>query len=151
MIRTIASFFVGVCIGFGVISLCVAQSLYKCVDPQGRHSYQSAACGGRQQQVWTRAMPAVPPSRPSAAIASALDAADAKRKAPAPPVRAARAESKKSTRRARSTGAAISLHEDPDACERAREKRRKTYERLGLKRDFEISRKMDDLVYRACR
>lgn len=115
---------------------CVAQPLHKCIDTQGRHSYQSESCGDGQRTVWVRDAPAAT-AHPTGST-------------PSPPVRAARTASAKRPR-ARASGAAISLHGDPRACERAREKRRKTYERLGLTRSFKTSRRMDDLVHQACR
>jgi hypothetical protein len=45
----------------------------------------------------------------------------------------------------------ISIHRDAVACERARKARDQAYARLGLKRDFATSRKLDDRVNEACR
>ena len=135
----------GVCAGFFASAASTAQSLYKCTDPQGRNSYQSTPCSDHRQQVWTREMP-VAPAPPTASSGVATT----KRKAPVPAARSARTGGGK-TPRPRNGGAVISLHGDPVACEKAKERRRKTYEKLGLKRNFETSRKMDDLVYDACR
>jgi hypothetical protein len=138
----------GACAGFFASAASTAQSLYKCADPQGRSSYQSTPCSDHGQQVWAREMPVA--STPSPAPPTASGAATTKPKAPVPASRSARSGGRK-TSRPRNDGAVISLHGDPVACEKAKERRRKTYEKLGLKRNFETSRKMDDLVYDACR
>lgn len=126
----------------------MAQSLYKCTDPQGHNSYQSESCSGHQQQAWTRDMPVASPSSRSLPVAA--EAISAKRKTPASLNRTVRSGGRKSSRPGNG-GAVISLHSDPAACEKAKERRRKTYEKAGLKRNFETSRKMDDLVHQACR
>ena len=136
---------VGVCAGIFASAGGKAQSLYKCTDPQGRNSYQSVACDGHQQQAWARDMPVASSPPPNA-----VERVGTKKKAQATATRTARGEGRRSSP-PRGGGAAISLHADPVACERAKEKRRRTYEKLGLKRSFETSRRMDDLVYQACR
>lgn len=137
----------GVCAGVFASAGGTAQSLYKCTDPQGRNSYQSVPCDGHQQQAWERNMPVA--SSPPPALPNAAERVGAKKKAQATATPAVRGSRRSSP--VRGDGAAISLHNDPAACERAKEKRRRTYENLGLKRNFETSRKMDDLVYQACR
>jgi hypothetical protein len=139
---------VGVCAGIFASAGGMAQSLYKCTDPQGRNSYQSVACDGHQQQAWARDMAVA--SSPAPAPPNAVDRVGAKTKAQTTATRTARGEGRRSSPPP-GGGAAISLHADPAACERAKEKRRRTYEKLGLKRSFETSRRMDDLVYQACR
>ena len=140
---------VGACAGFFASAASTAQSLYKCTDPQGRNSYQSTPCDGHRQQVWARELPVASTPLPSPPP-TASGAATTKRKTPPTAARSARSGGRK-TSRSRNDGAVISLHGDPVACEKAKERRRKTYEKLGLKRNFETSRKMDDLVYDACR
>ncbi|HEY4529761.1 MAG TPA: hypothetical protein VIG97_05455 [Luteimonas sp.] len=39
----------------------------------------------------------------------------------------------------------------PDACQAARARREKTLQRVGLKRTFDLLRKLDDEVWAACR
>jgi hypothetical protein len=138
----------GVCAGIFAGALgCApanAQSMYKCTDPQGRNSYQHTPCRDHEQQVWTRELPtASVPAPPNAAAAGTKSKAT-------PSGRSARSGSKKSSR-PRNGSTAISLHRDPAACEKAKEQRRKTYEKLGATRGFQISRDMDNLVHQACR
>ncbi|WP_368563523.1 DUF4124 domain-containing protein [Pseudoxanthomonas sp. UTMC 1351] len=139
----------GACAGIFLSATVAAQSLYKCTDSQGRNSYQSVACSDHQQHVWTRDMPVA--SSPSPAPHRVAGPVSTKSKVQPPAARTARSGSGKSSRSRNRGGTTISLHNDPVACEKAKERRRKTYEKLGLKRDFETSRKMDDLVYQACR
>ncbi|HEV7270654.1 hypothetical protein [Pseudoxanthomonas sp.] len=43
------------------------------------------------------------------------------------------------------------MHRDAAACARAKQARDQTHARLGLKRDFATSRRLDDRVNTACR
>lgn len=138
----------GVCAGIFLSATATAQSLYKCTDSQGRNSYQSVACGDHQQHVWTRDVPVASSSPP--APRSTVANPSSKPKTPAPAARNPRSRGGKSSR-SRGSGTTISLHNDPVACATAKERRRKAYEKAGLNRTFETSRKMDDLVYQACR
>ncbi|HEL4242962.1 hypothetical protein I5U23_16570 [Stenotrophomonas maltophilia] len=45
----------------------------------------------------------------------------------------------------------ISQYKDPDACEAAKAERARVYEAVGLHRSFELSRRMDDKVWSACK
>lgn len=140
----------GVCAAHLASAAVGAQSLYTCADSQGQNSYQSMPCNEHQQQLWARDIPTVSPSPP--APRRSTEASATKPKAPlrTAAARSARSGGGKSSR-SRSSGAAISMHGDPAACAKAKERRSKAYERLGLKRNFETSRKMDDLVHEACR
>lgn len=45
----------------------------------------------------------------------------------------------------------ISQYKDPNACEAAKAERARVYETVGLHRSFELSRRMDDKVWSACK
>ncbi|MBA0442376.1 hypothetical protein D7Y51_04490 [Stenotrophomonas maltophilia] len=45
----------------------------------------------------------------------------------------------------------ISQYKDPNACEAAKAERARVYEAVGLHRSFELSRRMDDKVWAACK
>lgn len=120
-------------------------AIHKCAGPDGQSSYQSTPCAPTQRTEWVRDYP-VAPSPPAA------------RATPAPAPRTAkgegrpRAATRSTGRRQRAVqGAVISLHKDPAACARAKKSREQAYARLGLKRDFATSRKLDDRVNEACR
>ncbi|WP_282296528.1 hypothetical protein [Stenotrophomonas sp. PS02289] len=48
-------------------------------------------------------------------------------------------------------GAAISLYRDPERCEAAKARRAAAFEAAGSRRTFELTRRMDDLVFDACK
>jgi hypothetical protein len=141
----------GVCAAHLASAAAGAQSLYKCTDSQGRNSYQSAPCSGEQQQVWAQPLPDVrspPASSRRAGGAPRAERAAVKRKSTRSP---AATNATRKPAPARGGAAAISMHRDPGACESARERRQKTYQKQGLNRSFATSRKMDDMVHQACR
>ncbi|HEL4218586.1 TPA: hypothetical protein UM510_001857 [Stenotrophomonas maltophilia] len=45
----------------------------------------------------------------------------------------------------------ISQYKNPDACEAAKAERARVYEAVGMRRSFELSRRMDDKVWAACK
>ena len=123
-----------------------AQSVYKCIDRAGATSYQSAPCdvGARTAGAWDAA-PEPPPS------AEQLRARAAQRDRD-------RAESEYLSRRAGTDGAgarrasAASVRTPRNnACENAKAHRERTLAAVGLKRTFELLRKLDDAVYEACK
>nr|WP_298128546.1 hypothetical protein [uncultured Pseudoxanthomonas sp.] len=120
--------------------------VHKCRGTDGQSHYQSAPCASTQRTEWVRAYPPDPPA-PVAAATSPQEARTARR------VESPRKPSRTGTRRASASpsGAVISMHRDAAACARAKKARDQTYARLGLKRDFVTSRKLDDRVNAACR
>lgn len=129
---------------------CVAAGsgnpIHKCRGADGQSSYQATACAPEQRTEWVRAYPAAPAAtKASPAPRPATNGAETARR----PVRSARTGPRRG--QGAPTGAVISLHRDPSACERAKKARDQAYARLGLKRDFATSRKLDDRVNDACR
>jgi hypothetical protein len=117
-----------------------AQQVHKCIEG-GKAVYQSAPCAnGGPVKTWV-----APPDAPNPDRQARLDAIqrdlDQRRQtstyAPA--------------RRNGTNGAAISQHKDPGRCESAKAQRKAVFDAAGLRRSFETSRRMDDLVYDACK
>ena len=121
-----------------------AQQVHKCVDRSGNVAYQSAPCSGTQTTA--RSWEAQP---------------DPVADKPPPPVAAQRAQtgnSRPKTRTTgsstgRTTGASIPVENSGNsrACLAAKAARTRTLERVGLKRTFELLRRLDDAVNRACK
>lgn len=120
--------------------------VHKCRGADGQSHYQSAPCASTQRTEWVREYPPDPPT-PVAAATSTREARTARR------VESPHKPSRTGARRASAspTGAVISMHRNAAACARAKKARDQTYARLGLKRDFATSRKLDDRVNAACR
>ena len=120
----------------------MAQDIYRC-NNAGSLSYQAAPCAEGRGQKWVPAQPVLPDD-PSLAQQSrqTLDhmrrqwqlEADQRRKASV-------------VRHPASVRRTPSVSE----CEKAREKRRVAYERLGLKRNFAQSSYWDNVVASACK
>lgn len=114
--------------------------IHKCRATDGRAIYQATPCAANDRTEWVRDYPPDPPSTVVVARSSEAPMADAS------PTR-----TRPTRRRGPAQAAVISLHRDPDACERAKQARERAYTRLGLKRDFATSRRFDDRVNDACR
>lgn len=118
--------------------------VYKCRDHAGQAHYQASPCPATQHTEWRREYP----DKPSALT-------DAGPIAPPTSVKPRTTVSRRADRRPRrgaaAQGAVISLYRDPVACERARQARDRAHARLGLRRDFATSRRLDDRVHAACR
>ena len=126
-----------VCIG---TSTWADDPIHKCRDTNGATTYQATPCAATQRTEWVRDYPNDPPPPVTSATPSAANRTDVV------------APRKKHARiRPASLGAVISIHRDPEACERAKTARDRAYARLGLKRDFTTSRRFDDRVNEACR
>ena len=118
--------------------------VYKCRDHAGQAHYQASPCPATQHTEWRREYPdkpsALTDTRPIAASVAEQPHPTVSRRADSRPPRTASAQ-----------GAVISLYRDPAACERARQARDRAHARLGLRRDFATSRRLDDRVHDACR
>ncbi|HHA2677497.1 TPA: hypothetical protein ACOECQ_003635 [Stenotrophomonas maltophilia] len=139
----------------GALSFCVGAEepvnlVYKCVNKAGTQ-YQSQPCAKGETVHIRLADPA--PVSPEAAAANQRYLDDlrqqnaavrvASRPVPAAPVY-------------RNGGGGAQLHsisqyKDPDACEAARAERERVFRAYGSNRPFEIGRRMDDMVWRACK
>lgn len=118
--------------------------IHKCRGADGQPHYQATPCPSTQRTEWVRDYPPDPPA-PAASATSATSAV------PATDSSRPRARTGARRRKASAQGTVISMHRDAAACERAKKARDQAYARLGLKRDFAASRKLDDRVNDACR
>ncbi|MBD9477455.1 hypothetical protein [Pseudoxanthomonas sp. PXM02] len=125
-------------------STWASDPIHKCRDRDGRSQYQATSCNAVQTTEWVREFPQDP--SPPATSTTPEPAAAARSEG-------TRQRSRSGPRRRASSaqGAVISMHRDAVACERAKKARDQAYARLGLKRDFATSRKLDDRVNEACR
>ena len=124
--------------------------LRKCASAGGAISFQQAPCTPGSRQVATR--PYVTESAPTADQVRAQAMRE----------HAARLESAELSRRAgtvdrqrRSSGGGvlhrIAIARDHAACQRARQYREQTLEAVGLKRNYDLLRALNDKVAKACR
>ena len=109
-----------------------AQTVQKCVSVDGHVTLTSGACGAGQR------------------LAASYGAV------PEPVVKAAArprpvAESRTPRVAARSGGSTTRTKRTPDRCQAARDRRERTLQRVGLKRTFDLLRRLDDEVWQACR
>lgn len=127
-----------------------AGELRRCVSPGGAVSIQQQPCRAGDRQTSVRRYVAEPPMSTEQRRASALRE------------QAARAESAELSRRAgtsthprmpHGTGALhrVAIAKDDAACQRARRNRDETLERVGLKRTYDLLRRLNDAVAQACR
>lgn len=120
--------------------------VHKCRGADGQAHYQAMPCTSTQRTEWVRAYPADPPIPATSASSSSAPGATARADSPRP-----RSRTGARRRQTSSQGAVISMHRDAAACERARKAREQAHARLGLRRDFDTSRRLDDRVNAACR
>lgn len=118
--------------------------VHKCRGKDGQSHYQSAPCPSTHHTEWVRDYPPDPARPAGPVVATTLMPAQAGAGTKRAPARQRRQNSA-------AQGAVISMHRDAVACERAKHARDQAYARLGLKRDFATSRKLDDRVNQACR
>lgn len=124
--------------------------LRKCVSAKGAISFQQAPCGPGSRQLASHAYVTEP--RPSAGQIRARAARE----------QAARAESAELSRRAGTVAGQraprgggtlhrVTIARDDAACQRARRRRERTLETVGLKRSYDLLRRLNDEVSIACR
>lgn len=117
-----------------------AQQVHKCVDGDNT-VYQSEPCAtGQAAKTWDAPPDRANPER-QARLAAIQDELAARKRAKA---------IQKAVPRG-SQGAAISLYRDPARCEAARVRRAAAFEAAGMRRTYELTRRMDDLVFDACK
>lgn len=135
--------------GFGMVWLVLvcapvsAQTIYKCLGADGVPAYQSSPCGqghatGKQWEPL-----------------SAVSADDARQRADIEARierdrQAVRAHNAKRQLRSGATGSHLRAR-NATACETAKARRDTTLQRVGLKRNYALLRKLDDAVFDACR
>lgn len=130
-----------------------ATEVFKCRDARGQSHYQAAPCGEGMAQAWVRNVEAPVAGAESHAQP---DARVAKQSSSTRRAQTGAAGAPNGTRVRRNTGghaqgAAISIHQDPAACEKAKADRDRAQEKLGLRRRFLDGRRLDDKVHAACR
>ena len=113
-----------------------AQTVQKCIAASGHITLTSGACGAGERLA--ARYDAVPEAAPTHAPA-------AKPSVSAEPVR------RKSSVSRPSSSPAPRSRRRADPCQSARDRRERTLERVGLKRDFNLLRRLDDEVWAACR
>lgn len=117
-----------------------AQTVQKCVRSDGHVTLTSDSCGSGHRLV--ASYDAVPEAVPASAPAVE---APASRASPVPSAtRAVARAGNRGSYRSRPRSAA-------DPCRSARERRERTLQKAGLKRNFDLLRRLDDEVWAACR
>lgn len=128
-----------------VSSAAQSQSVYKCRDGNGNPSYQSQPCedGRPEEKRWDtepRRVSAEDEQRRRAAEQAIETDRRALRTRNAPPP----------GRPSRATGAQIRTGRNAESCDAAKARREASLRRSGLKRSFNLLRRLDDDVWRAC-
>lgn len=121
-----------------------AQSVYKCRDGKGVPVYQSEPCANAEKR-WD-AKPEPPPSYDEV---RARELTRQRQEAESAQLRRAAGRD----RPQQSIGANLPAYagSDPGRCERAKRHRQQVLDQVGLKRNFDLLRKLDDMVYNACK
>lgn len=109
-----------------------AQSVQKCIATDGHVTLTSGDCA--DGQVLAKTYDAVPEPAAAQAAPSRI----------ATPARSGSRSTPRATARSRGKP-------PPDRCQAARDRREQTLRRVGLKRTFDLLRKLDDEVWAACR
>lgn len=117
-----------------------AQTVQKCVGRDGHVTLTSGACGAGERLAASYAAVPEPAPAPGAAGPDIRHA----------PRHAGRQASRAPARRA-PRAAAPRTRTAPDRCQSARDRRERTLHRVGLKRSFDLLRRLDDEVREACR
>lgn len=113
-----------------------AQTVQKCIAVDGHVTLTSDACGAGERLAASYG--AVPEPVVEAAA----------RTRPVAESRPSRGGARSGPRRG---GSATRAKRAPDRCQAARERRERTLQRVGLKRTFDLLRRLDDEVWQACR
>ena len=125
----------------GLAASAGAQSVYKCRDAKGQPVYQSEPCPGAEKR-WD--------TQPSTTTWDDYYKRQAAERKIAADRRHMRARANEISRGEGPVGASVSTA-NADACRRAKAQRQAAYDVAGLKRSFQLSRQMDEMVYNACK
>jgi hypothetical protein len=123
-----------------------AQQIHKCVKGSDV-SYQSAACDATQRLV--KQWDAVPESEPTTAGLSPPKTERRQREAKS--TRAGRATSEGRARSSSHAGKRSPINAADKRCNAAKARREAKLASVGLKRTFDLLRKLDDAVHAACK
>ena len=118
-----------------------AQSVYKCRDAKGTPVYQSEPCANVEKRWDAHVSPSTPADYRARRNADMKVEADR---------RHMRARARQLSAGGGPVGASVSP-QSGSSCEQAKRHRQMVYDAAGLNRSFELSRKMDDMVYDACK
>lgn len=113
----------------------MAQSVQKCIGHGGHVTFTSGDCGEGERLAASYA--AVPDTIVPAAAYPDAGAGQAR------PEHRRQGPSR--------AGTGVRKRAPPDRCKAARDRREQTLRRVGLKRNFDLLRKLDDQVWDACR
>lgn len=120
-----------------------AQQVHKCVDG-GQAVYQSAPCAkGAPVKTWDAVPEAPSPYRQQRL--EGIQRELIQRRASQPQAYGYASQS------GGVRGVSISKYKDPSRCEAAKASRASAFAAAGLHRSFELTRRMDDLVFDACK
>lgn len=112
-----------------------AQSIYKCRDAKSSTVYQSEPCA-KPEKHWNYT------------DADRGDEAAARRKILA--IEQELQKQRQAEQRRRTRPAAVRIPVHGSDCEKAKERRRQAFDKMGLNRSYEASRRWDDMVRKAC-
>lgn len=130
---------------FFTVPAANAQQVHKCV--KGREvSYQSAPCDASQSLV--KQWDAVPEFEPASELGHNLEK---RRQDEAKSARFGRVASEGRTRSGNHAGNKSSIDAADKRCNAAKARREAKLISVGLKRTFDLLRKLDDAVYQACK
>ena len=118
-----------------------AQQVHKCVGRSGSVAYQSQPCGDAQTTLRSWEAPPDPVSEPPPSYPASASGQRHGNATAMPAVR----------RHRRVMGASIPVENSGNSHVCASAKATRTLERVGLKRTFDLLRRLDDAVSRACR
>ncbi len=120
-----------------------AQQVYKCVDPKGRASYQSAPCAPTHKAArsWD-ATPEAPPTN-----AELWRRYHAKQRG----VQESAYLRSLARRGGAASGASIGMAQSGSACAAAKQQRQSTLDAVGLQRTYELLQRLDAMVNAACK
>lgn len=118
-----------------------AGTVQKCVAADGHVTLTSGSCGAGDRLV--ASYDAVPEDVPASAQPAAA--------VPAPATSRGQSATRAVSRGGRGGSTRSRSRAGPDRCAAARDRRDRTLQRVGLKRNFDLLRKLDDEVWAACR
>jgi len=128
-----------------------AQQLHKCVDAKGHTSYQSDPCDAGQREVWVRDATPEPP--PTYEQQRATQVRQQRQAAESADLRRMAGTDWASQRSGGGTGVSLPAYagKNPNACQAAKEQREATLKAAGISRNFSLLRRLDDMVWNACK
>lgn len=121
-----------------------AQSVYKCRDAKGSPVYQSEPCSNAEKR-WD-AKPEPPPTYDDLRARELV-----RQRQEAESAQLRRAAGRDRPQQAIGANLPAYAGANPDRCENAKRERQRVLDQVGLKRNFDLLRRLDDMVYNACK